>query len=280
MKALPFKIPKPQNTALVYQIDEGKSFYNQLHQHEEIQISYIESGEGKLIVGDTIGQFKASDLLVIGSNLPHLFQADDKEQNCKMFTLFFSKTSFGNLFELEETRSVSAFFRKSMKGIRLIHPNKEIIGLLKEAEKTDAFEKMIALFRIILLIEKNESEPLSTYIYDKHYTEDEGNRMNQVMNFTMENFGREISLDEIAEIAHMTPNAFCRYFKKRTNKTYFQFLIEVRLENACKLLQQQKDLSVAEISDQSGFRNIAFFNRKFKSYKCTTPTKFREVVKL
>lgn len=275
MKALPFKIPKPQNLALVFQIDGGRSFYDQFHQHEEIQISYIASGEGKLIVGDTISSYQKGDFLVIGSNLPHLFQSEPKTDPSKMLSLFFSKDSFGHFFDLVDLQSVASFFRKSTKGIRILSNQVELIDKMQLAATADGLQRIVLLLEMIRLIENSKSQPLSTYIYDKHYTEDEGSRMNQVMHFTMSNFSRDINLDEVAEVAHMTPNAFCRYFKKRTNKTYFQFLIEVRLENACKLLQQNRDLSIAEISDQSGFRNIAFFNRKFKSYKNTTPSGFR-----
>jgi AraC-like DNA-binding protein len=91
----------------------------------------------------------------------------------------------------------------------------------------------------------------------------------------MEKFYEPITLEEIADKAHMNKNSFCRYFKKRTNKTFFQFLIEIRIDNACKLINSNPDLAISLISEQCGFRTIANFNRKFKEIKGATPTVYR-----
>ncbi len=276
MKVLPFKIPKPENSALIYQVDKGITFYDQLHAHEEIQISIVLSGSGNLIVGDTINRYEENDVFVFGPQLPHLFQSDESNQDSHMLTLFFARDSFGeSFFNLSEFDEMKEFFHKSAMGIRVQSNLRDLKKEFLMLESLSKLERVSAFFKIVKLIIEADSKPLSTFIYEKHFTEEEGSRMSKVMSYAMQNFRREITLDEIADIANMTPNAFCRYFKKRTNKTFFQFLIEIRLENACKLLSQTSELSVAEISDQSGFRNIAFFNRKFKSYKNTTPTTFR-----
>ena len=106
MKVLPFQIPKPTNDALIYQEDREIAFYDQLHQHEEIQLSYIVNGEGTLLVGDTISSYKSGDIFAIGSNLPHVFQSDSNlAEESVMLTLFFTKKSFGDdFFELEELK--------------------------------------------------------------------------------------------------------------------------------------------------------------------------------
>ena len=104
MKVLPFKIPKLEHDALIYQEDKEVVFYDKFHQHEEIQVSYIAAGEGTLIVGDTINYYKKGDVLAIGSNLPHVFKSDvANHKTSEMLTLFFTKTGFGeHFFELEE----------------------------------------------------------------------------------------------------------------------------------------------------------------------------------
>jgi len=89
-------------------------------------------------------------------------------------------------------------------------------------------------------------------------------------------FYRDITLEEVAKKANMTKNAFCRYFKKRTNKTFFEFLTEIRIENSCLLLSKEPDISIAEASYKSGFKNLSHFNRKFKKIKKNTPTEFRK----
>jgi AraC-like DNA-binding protein len=101
--------------------------------------------------------------------------------------------------------------------------------------------------------------------------------MSAVMEYTMNNYHTQISLETIAMVAAMTKNAFCKYFKKRTNKTYFRFLNELRVENASKLLLSDMDLSIAEIADKSGFNNISNFNRQFKTVKHIVPSEYRKI---
>ena len=100
--------------------------------------------------------------------------------------------------------------------------------------------------------------------------------MQNVFEYTMSHFTEDITLSEISNIANMTKNAFCKYFKRRTNKTYFKFLNELRVEHASNLLLSVNDFSVAEIAYQSGFNNISNFNRLFKSIKKESPSMFRK----
>jgi hypothetical protein len=112
MKVLPFKIPKSEKDALIYQEDTGVAFYEQLHQHEEMQISYIVKGSGTLIVGDSISVFNENDILVIGENLPHVFRTDyDLSTNAEMLTLFFTKASLGRIFQLNDLNIIDDFLK-------------------------------------------------------------------------------------------------------------------------------------------------------------------------
>jgi len=277
MKVLPFKIPKPKNEALVYQIDREQVFYDQLHQHGEIQISYVEKGAGSLIVGDSINEYKAGDILVIGSFIPHVFRSDTRiKEESLMHTLFFDQDSFGKgFFQLTDLSSIQNFFDKSEFGM-LIHSRKRnIIPLFHALSHQNKVEQIASLLMIINQINKSKTTPLSSFVYRKNFTDDEGKRMSKVYDYVMERYQDPITLDEIAEKANMSKNAFCRYFKKRTNKTFFQFLIEIRIENACKLIIKNPELAIAVIAEQCGFNNIANFNRKFKAFKHCTPTQYR-----
>lgn len=276
MKIHPFKIPKSKNTSLLYQEDKGLYFYDKLHQHEEIQLCLIKKGEGILVVGDSINTYKQGDIFVIGSNVPHVFKSDTSR--CKsslMLSLFFTKLSFGDkFFSLDDFKSIEKLFKISAVGASITTHSKELKGLftlLKNATKLDRF---ILFLKIISQVIKASYEPLSTFIYKKSYSDNEGKRMSSVMDYTMSKFDTDISLASISEIANMSPNAFCRYFKQRTNKTYFQFLIELRIENACRLLKSN-DTSIAEISERSGFKNSSNFNRKFKAVVGMTPSAYR-----
>ena len=111
MKVLPFKIPKPGKEALVYQEDHELKFYDKLHEHEEIQISYIAKGSGSLLLGDTINEYHEGDILVIGEHVPHVFRSDNTATDKSvMYTLFFTKHSFGKeFFKLTEMSGIEVF---------------------------------------------------------------------------------------------------------------------------------------------------------------------------
>ena len=278
MKVLPFKIPKSKDVSLIYQEDKGKILYDKLHQHEEIQLCAIVKGEGSIVVGDSINEYTSGDILIIGSNMPHVFKSDTS--NCKstfMQTLFFTKTSFGNqFFELGDFIEIKKLFKISETGGILSNHNTKILGLFQQLKKASNLNRFILFLTIIGELLKTDIKPLSTFIYPKKYSDNEGKRMSNIMEYTMNHFQNEINLHSIAEISYMTPNAFCRYFKQRTNKTYFQFLIEVRIENACRLLKN-RDLLITVVSEKSGFKNISNFNRKFKETKGITPSKYRSL---
>ncbi len=277
MKVLPFKIPKPEYDALVYQEDIGLSFYDKLHQHEEIQISLIILGEGTLIVGDTINYYKADDVFIIGSNLPHIFKSDTKVfKNSIMMTLFFTKNSFGDdFFALEEMRSLKSFFKRAIHGFKMETQQKKAKKLFIKLKKANKLNRFLILMELLKMTSTCRYKSLSSFVYEKQYSDNEGNRMRNVFDFTMNNYKSEISLENVAAIANMTKNAFCKYFKKRTNKTYFQFLSELRIEHSTKLLLSENNFSIKEIAFESGFKNISNFNRQFKAVKSCSPSKYK-----
>jgi len=277
LKVLPFKIPKPKDEALVYQVDREKILYDQLHQHGEIQISYIEKGAGSLIVGDSINEYRAGEVLVIGGFTPHVFKSDTTASlETVMYTLFFDINSFGkDFFRMTDLAATKEFFKKSEFGMRVISNRQAIIEEFKKLPTQNKVEQIATLLMVISHISKSRTAPLSSFVYRKKFSDDEGKRMNDVFKYAMDRFHEPMELDDVAEVAHMSKNAFCRYFKKRTNKTFFQFLIEIRIENACKLILTKPELSISNISDQCGFNNIANFNRKFKELKGCSPTQYR-----
>jgi AraC-like DNA-binding protein len=277
LKVLPFKIPKPEKEALVYQEDHERVFYDQLHQHEEIQISLLVKGKGSLIVADTINEYRENDILVIGGNVPHVFRSDvEATKESIMYTLFFTKTSFGkDFFSLTDMVGIQGFFKEADYGMKVLSNQKKIIKLFMKLKGQNRIERIASLLKIVNLIIRAQKSPLSSFVYRKKYTDDDGKRMSAVFKHAMEHFHEPVALEEVAERANMSKNAFCRYFKKRTNKTFFQFLIEIRIENACKLLYNNRDLSISSISELCGFQNIANFNRKFKELKGVSPSQYR-----
>lgn len=228
MKVLPFKIPKPEGVSLIYQEDNEAFFYDKLHQHEEIQISLILEGEGTLIVGDKVNYYKQGDILVFGSHVPHVFKSENKDEGIShMLSLFFTKTSFGeHFFELKELRELRLFFKRANHGFKVTSLKKVITNLFLKLKGATEFERFIILMELLKVASKASYKSLTSYVNERKYNDIEGKRMRNVFEYTMTHFEKEISLKDIAEVATMTKNAFCKYFKKRTNKTYFRFLNE------------------------------------------------------
>ena len=280
MKVLPFKIPKPGAEALVYQEDREAQFFDQLHQHEEIQISLILAGSGSIIIGDSINTFEETDILVIGSNVPHVFKSDlEGPSESVMYTLFFTKDSFGkDFFDVKDLGELKEFFKDSVNGFKVVSLKEQIIELFLQLRDLNRIERIAYLLKILNLIQQAEKQRLSSFVYRKKYTDAEGKRMNDVFQYAMSNYQEAISLEEVAHRANMSKNAFCRYFKKRTNKTFFQFLIEIRIENAGKMLFNDKEMPIALVSELCGFQNISNFNRKFKEIKGVTPKAYRSII--
>lgn len=279
MKVFPFKIPKSGDEPLIYQEDIEVSFYDKLHQHEEIQISFIKKGKGAIFTGDTISQYQEGDILVIGSNLPHVFRSDSHENEASiMLTLFFTSESFGkDFFKLSTFKNIHPFLENTKNGFIIKDAPKKVVKCFNKLKKTDEYSRFLLFLEIVKWLSISENKPLSNYLYDKKITDNEGKRMQTVFEYVMTNFQKNITLDEISSLANMTKNAFCRYFKVRTNKSFFQFLIEVRIESASKLLSSNSELSVIEIAEMCGFNNISNFNRKFKEIKQLSPLQYRKI---
>ena len=278
MKVLPFTVPKPENVTLYAEYYKGETFYEKLHQHKEIQITLITKGEGTYIIGDCVGDFKTNDIFVIGENLPHVFKRDETcEIDTEIICLFFAKNCYGkHFFELPEFEHFQNFFEKSGLGYEVISNKNAVIPLLKGIKNSTKYEQFKCFLDILTVISEAKKRKLSSFINLKKYAGDEGKRMSDIFKYTMDNYHTDITLTKVASIANMTPNAFCRYFKQRTTKTFVNFLIDIRIGNACKLLTKNNDLSITEISYKSGFNNLANFNRKFKAIKGVTPSEYKK----
>lgn len=285
MKILPFKIPKTSQESFRLQEDHVVHFYDYLHQHPEVQLTLILSSEGKVIVGDFVGTFKPGDIFLVGPNLPHVFRNDSKyyesteDGQAHSLTVFFEWQTFGEKFlSLPEMSHLQEFTKLSQRGLFIQEPTKTRVSqLIKLMFKKNGMDRLIVLLKILnMLSEHKHLEPLASSGTYSDFDEIDGKKLADIYRFTMNEYHRKISLEEVASIAHMTTNSFCRYFKKRTRKSYIDFLTEIRLGQAKKLLQQN-DLSISQISIEVGFNNLSNFNRKFREVCSITPTEFRKI---
>ena len=275
MKVYPFIIPKPLDKRLIVEVDRGKVFYNKLHLHDEIQLSLIIQGKGKLFVVDKVHSFQEGDVFAIGSKNAHLFQSMEGFEESHMISIFFTKNSFGEgFFEIPELKRIRPFFDLAPRSFRLKTSKRPIGEMMSKLPNLNNFPKFLTFLKILKKICKSEIEFLTDFTLGRTLSNIEGQRLQAVYDYVTNNFHNEIRLKEVANLAHMTPNAFCRFFKERTNKTFFQFLVALRIEHARQLLMERNDLNIAQISQKSGFKSITNFNRRFKASTGLTPSTY------
>ena len=288
MKVLPFKIPKVTDHSFTVQYDSEPYFYDTLHQHPETQITLITHGTGTLILGDYIGEFAPGDVILVGANIPHVFRSDkyyyqdQHEGACRAISLFFDEDSFGSsFFGLPEMLEIKQMLNNSGRGLKLVgNQLEEIQGLITDIDDKNGVERMIDLLKILrTLSSKEQTVFLSSETLNASFKETEGQRLNDIFQFTMQEYQRSIALEEVANIANMTVSAFCRYFKQRTRKTYINFLNEVRIGQACKMLVNE-DHPIGEVCYRSGFNNLSHFNRQFKAITGFSPREYVRSIKL
>ncbi len=293
MKVIPFSIPKTQKEAIRVQVDSMKHFYDNLHQHPEIQITLITRSEGVLIASDYIGNFKENDVFVIGKNQAHVFRNDkiyfDPQNDliAENVSIFFDAQYFGDFFwNLDEMETVRRFVAEAAGGLRIEGITAQHIAtLLKDIVHKKGLDKLVAFFTILKVIsESAEYKPLAAvekYLQNPSFRESIGqydsDRMNTILKYTFQEYQNTITIEDVARVANLTPEAFCRYFKLRTRKTYWRFLNEVRINHACKLLAD-KNLLIADVAYQVGFNNLSNFNRVFKMIMHETPRDYAKRV--
>ena len=276
MKVHPFQIPKPLHQNLIVQVDREMVFYDKLHQHAEIQLTLIVKAKGKLIVGDSIHPFEDGDFFVIGPHSPHLFKNDSTDEMGHRISLFFTETTFGeSFFELPDLEELHPLFNVSKEGFQVLGDTKDIQNAMKQLPNLQKLERFICFFNLLKNLCYADKKTLTNFVSSKKMGSSQGERMQTIFDYVVTHFQNEINLDTVSSKVHMTPNAFCKFFKQHTNKTFFQFLIELRIEHACQLLNRADDQnSILEISEQSGFSSISNFNRQFKKLKGVIPSRF------
>lgn len=255
---------------------------NQWHYHREVELIHFEKGSGTQFIGDSIHNFSSGDVILIGSNLPHYWSFDSgylatdaawADVRVAHFNDDFWGTDFLNL---PENTHVKQLLQEAKRGIAVYGAARaDVQKLLAELLETEGTKRIILLIEALTTIaHSKEREPLSSVGFAPQFQRGENDRINNIYDFALRHFRQRITLDEIAEVAGMSSNAFCRYFKSRTGKTFSQFLIEIRVGHACKLLIEN-NLSVKEICFETGFHNFAGFHKYFKQITGKSPLNYR-----
>ena len=285
MQAILRKIDASSDFSFIARTDERPYLYDKWHFHPELELSYITQSTGMRFVGDNIEPFNEGDLVLIGSNLPHVwknsaiyFEPDSELRACAKVVQFLPDC-FGNDFlNLKEMENIKALFEKAKRGLRVTGTTREkAVKLLTQlVEKEKGIGRITLLLQILETIaESNEVVFLSSENFLYSYHGFEAAKINGVYEFTLTHYNQKIMIEEVATIANMSVSNFCKYFKNRTQKTYIQFLTDIRISFACHLLIENKK-SIQHIATDCGFNNISNFNRSFRLVKKQNPLEYRK----
>ena len=276
MKVLPFTMLVPDDKSVISEQIELPHFYQYLHRHDEWQITWIQKGEGTLLAGNNMHSFSTGDVFLIGANLPHLFKSNpeyflsDKNKTINACSLYFNPTGIlKSLFSLPEMSLVNGFLSSHKHGFKIPERYvKEISAKMVSVHQATGTDVLFSFIQFLNSLQAIECtlEALCSEVYSSDISENEGRRLSNILNFIMKNYYNQITLEDVANTAYMTPQAFCRYFKKHTGHTFISFLNEVRINDACKsLISGQKTDCISGVAYKAGFNSITNFNRVFKS---------------
>jgi AraC-like DNA-binding protein len=249
------------------------------HYHPEIELVYVNNGSGKRQVGLNLSNYNDGLLILVGSNLPHTGFTDYFDDERKEVVIQFKENFLGDsLKEVFEFKNIFNLIKTSKKGIAFEGDIKKKIGLaMLGLQYETSFQKVITLITILNDLSRSKNyEILNISNYNINGI-NENERIRKAFNFIKDNYKKEVSLENVAKEVHMTVPSFCRYFKSQTNKTFIQFLIEYRINNALKLLIQS-DKDIKNICYECGFNNYSHFNRSFKKINLISPSDYRKKI--
>lgn len=284
MKVLQFTIPVAHDQSVIAEQVESPYHYPYLHRHKEAQITWIQQGEGTLIAGNNMHDYKAGDVFFIGANLPHLFKSNpeyfdaNSTRPIKALTIFFNPEGvLGALFNLPEMKALKIFLQQYQQGFRVPDGKFQTVAhCLNEVKNSTGSDRVVQFLNLLKSMSaiNIKLEPLSSYGDLPSITENEGMRIRNIYNYIMQNYSEPITLDDVAKSAYMTSESFCRYFKKHTGHTFISFLNEIRINEACKKLTAHKFESISTVAYKCGFKSITNFNRVFKCVIGTSPREY------
>ena len=251
-----------------------------IHFHPEYELNFVLNGKGVLrIVGDSVEELSNIDLVLVGSYVKHGWE----NHNCKNSPIYEMTFQFNDsifdekLLSLRMFKEIKDMFKRANHGIKFSKETaKKLMPQIITLTKINSVDEFIKLLNILQEMAISKGQRLLSSSSPNAESEYENSiRIKKVYEYIQENFTRKITLLEISELINMTPVTFNRFIKKRTGKTFVEYMNDTRLSFASRWLIET-DLSIGEISFKCGYNNIGYFNRQFKKAKQVTPSKFRE----
>lgn len=287
MKPLFTHIGKTPQESLIVVERSIPHFNTPFHFHPECELVYVVNGNGKRIIGDNVERFGPGDLIFLGPNIPHVWFSDPNPDNEPNFStaivVYFSKHIFSSEYhQLEETQALRDLFSKAERGLKIKGDTHEYLaGLITKMPASTGLKKIVLLLQLLeCLAYSKETEALASISYKNSYDTKDNHKIDEVFLYLNKNFMEDISMPEMANLCHMTPQSFCRFFKTRTKSTFVDFLNDIRISHARKLLMESDEQTIAEVAYLCGYKNLSNFNKLFKNKTGLTPKEYKKNLQL
>lgn len=280
MKAIIEQVFYPYQQSFIATEYKLNYFDSSWHFHKEYELTYIKSGFGTRFVGTSAELFKAGDLVLIGTDVPHYWRCDNAFyknnglQAESQVVQFKNELFFKN--ELPEMKNIHLLLKKSASGIQFLNGEnyeQQILTL----NKLTGMERLLSFYKLLDALSHDSCQRLLTTTQESQfYQAKDSVTFQKILNYIFDNLQHDISLSTIASKVHMSNSSFCKYFKKRTKKTFTEYVNKLRVANASKLLSES-DLTISQVCFESGFNSVSYFNRQFKKYKKIGPKEYSKL---
>jgi AraC-like DNA-binding protein len=281
MKAVFEKTPRTQWESFHCEVVRGSSYHAMWHFHPEYQLTLVLESRGHRMVGDNITPLRPGDLVLVGSNLPHVWHQDTKRAGPRdrvhAIIVRFLDTFLGREFiEKPELEAVRQLLRRSARGLQVTGRTRDIVTeRMHHLAASTGLGRIVELLAILeILASSREVKPIASAGFVPSVAHPDQDRMQRVCRYIDQHLAEPIDRDKAAAAAHLSPGAFSRFFKLRTGKTLPEYVNALRIGRACELLADGQ-WKVTDIAMQCGFRNLANFNRHFRTLTKLSPREYR-----
>lgn len=277
MKAILEDIPSKKGKASFYSTRiTVPSFEFKWHYHPEYELTYIVSGSGYRIVGNSHEHFSSGDLVLLGSNLPHTWWGKNEDGSpSEAIVIQFSSEFIEPFLRLNEGQSIKELLAKSAKGIRF-ESDSSLVEKLQSLSEKKELNSILSLLSLLQDLTEKPTANLCAVSYHNVISKKFETRINKVCTYIQNHYSESISLKQVSDLVFMTESNFCKFFKKATSTTFSDYLNDLRINEACHLLLYSED-TVSKIAQDCGFESLSYFNRVFLRKKQTTPSVFRKL---
>jgi AraC-like DNA-binding protein len=255
-------------------------FETNWHKHDECELILITEGQGTALIGDYVGEYKKGDVFFLASNLPHWFRKSEPKMMGGAIVVHFLKHFWGTSFLLmPEMKKVRQLLEGDNNALQLHQSlQKNIATGIEQIEKATGVARIQLLLHTLHLISQSKQYSVITKAFDKDLNQKENSTIDKIFTYSFRHFLGPVTLSEVAGEVSMSIPTFCRFFKRNIKKSYFDFLKELRIGHACKLLRESNQ-SIIDICYNSGYNSWAHFSKQFKNVKEMTPNMYRKQFK-